>query len=174
MNNGDNLLEKIQKAKQDYYSSTQKSSFFKNKQKFECASQVIQQIDPNLVYAQIIAINENRIEFNYPLFKLIANPTIYMDLVNRVFYATSEVLKTYPKYDVYINLQTITISAIERYKDFVALVSSEGLKNGKNFLKSLNKVFIQNSPSFAETGYKIILPILDPIISERIVIIPKN
>lgn len=173
MNNEDKLLEKIQKAKQEYYSENQKSIFFKNKQKLDCASQIVQQIDPNLVFAQIISLQENRILFNYPLFKLVATPSIYMDLANRAFAVTSEIIRSYPNYDIYINLQGITISAVERYKDFIALISSEGLKNGNNFLKSLNKVYLQNPPSFLESGYKLIQPILDPIITDRIVIIPK-
>lgn len=173
MNNEDALLEKIQKAKQEYYSENQKNLFFKNKQKLDCASQIVQQIDPKLIYAQIISIEENKIMFNYPLFKLVATPSIYMDLTNRAFEVTTEILKIYPRYDVYINLQGITISAVERYKDFIALVSAEGLKNGNNFLKSLHKVYLQNPPSFLETGYKMIQPILDPIIKDRIVVIPK-
>jgi hypothetical protein len=174
MNSGDDLLEKIQKAKQDYYSENQKNVFFKNKQKIECASQVVQQIDMNLVFEQIISIQENRIVFNYPLFKLVANPSIYLSLTNRTFFITGEILKSYPSYNVIINLQGITMSAIERYKDFVRLISSEGLKNGNNFLKSLGNIYIENPPSIAEAGYKIIQPFLDPIITERIIIIPKT
>lgn len=174
MNGGDDLLEKIQKAKQDYYSENQKNIFFKNKQKIDCASQVVQQIDMSLVLAQIISIQENRIIFNYPLFKLVANPSIYLELANRTFFITGEILKTYSSYNVIVNLQGITMSAIERYKDFVKVISTEGLKNGNNFLKSLGKVYIENPPSFAEAGYKIIQPILDPIITERIIIIPKT
>jgi hypothetical protein len=174
MNNGDDILEKIQKAKQDYYSDNHKNVFFKNKQKIECASQVVQQIDITLVFAQIISIQENRIIFNYPLFKLVANPSIYLELANRTFLITGEILKTYSNYDVIVNLQGITISAIERYKDFVRLISTEGLKNGNNFLKSLGHIYIENPPSIAEAGYKIVQPFLDPIITERIIIIPKT
>lgn len=174
MNNGDDLLDKIQKAKQEYYSEHQKNIVFKNNQKIDCASHVVKQIDPNLVYAQIISIQENRIVINYPLFKLVANPTIYLDLANRIFRVTGEILKTYKNYDVYINLQSISMSAFERYADFVKVVSAEGLKNGNNFLKSLGKVYLDNSPSFAETGYKMIQSFLDPIIKERIIIIPKQ
>jgi hypothetical protein len=173
MNTDNDLLEKIQRAKQEYYSENQKNLFFKNKQKLDCASQIVQQIDPNLVFAQIIYLEKNQIIFNYPLFKLVATPSIYMDLANRAFFVTAEILRSYPNYDIYINLQGITISAVERYKDFISLVSSEGLKNGNNFLKSLNKVYLQNPPSFLESGYKMIQPILDPVITERIVIIPK-
>lgn len=173
MNNEDALLEKIQKAKQEYYSENQKNLFFKNKQKLDCASQIVQQIDPKLVFEQIITIEENRIGFNYPLFKLVATPSIYIDLANRAFEVTAKILKDYARYDVYINLQGITISALERYKDFISLISSEGLKNGNNFLKSLHKVYLQNPPSFLESGYKMIQPLLDPIIKDRIVVIPK-
>jgi hypothetical protein len=174
MNSGDDLLEKIQKAKQDYYSENQKNVFFKNKQKIECASQVVQQIDMNLVFEQIISIQENRIIFNYPLFKLVANPSIYLSLANRTFLITGQILKTYSSYNVIVNLQGITMSAIERYKDFVLVISKEGLKNGNNFLKSLGHIFIENPPSIAEAGYKIIQPFLDPIITERIIIMPKT
>jgi hypothetical protein len=174
MNSGDDLLEKIQKAKQEYYSENQKNVFFKNKQKIECASQVVQQIDMNIVFEQIINFKDNYIIFNYPIFKLVANPSIYLELANRIFFITGEILNKYPKYNVLVNLQGITISAFERYKDFVKLVSSEGFKNGNNFLKSLDKIYIENPPSIAETGFKIIQPFLDSIITERIIVIPKT
>ena len=174
MNIGDDLLDKIQKAKQEYYSENQKNIVFKNKQKIDCASHIVKQIDPNLVYAQIISIQENRIVFNYSLFKLVANPSIYLDLAGRTFLVTNEILKTYSQYDVDINLQGVTISAIERYKGFIQVISSEGLKNGNNFLKSLGRIYIHNPPSFAEAGYSIVQPFLDTIIKERIIIIPKS
>lgn len=174
MSSSDDLLEKIQRAKQEYYSENQKNLLFKNKQKFECASQIVQQIDSSVVSAQVISFEENRIYVNYPLFKLVANPSLYMELTRRAFFVTAEILKSYSNYDIYINLLSITISAVERYKDFIALVSSEGLKNGNNFLKSLNRIYLHNPPSFVESGYKIIQPILDPVITERIVIIPKK
>jgi len=174
MNDGDDLLEKIQKAKQEYYSENQKNLVFKNKQKLECASQVIQQIDMNMVFEQILSVQENRIVFNYPLFKLVANPSIYLGLADRTFFITGEILKSYPNYDIIVNVLGITMSAIERYKDFVLVISKEGLRNGNNFLKSLGKVYIENPPSFAEAGYKIVQPFLDNIITERIIIIPKT
>lgn len=174
MNDGDDLLEKIQKAKQEYYSENQKNLVFKNKQKIECATQVVQQIDMNLVFEKILSVEENRIIFNYPLFKLVANPSIYLGLANRTFFITGEILKSYPSYDIIVNVLGITMSAIERYKDFVKVISMEGLRNGNNFLKSLGKVYIENPPSFAEAGYKIVQPFLDNIITERIIIIPKT
>jgi hypothetical protein len=173
MDSGDDILEKIQKAKQEYYSENQKNMFFKNKQKLECASQVVQQIDINMVCEKILSYEKNCLFFNYPLFKLIANPQIYNELSNRAFFVTGEILKNYSSYDINLDLQGITMSAIERYKGFITLISSEGIKNGKNYLKSLNRIYVHNPPSFVEAGCKIILPILDPIITGRIVIIPK-
>jgi hypothetical protein len=174
MNSGDDILEKIQKAKQDYYSENQKNVFFKNKQKLECASQVVQQIDINMVCEKIVSYDKNCLFFNYPLFKLIATPQIYIELANRAFFVTAEILKNYSSYDINLDLQGITMSAVERYKGFITLMSAEGLKNGQNYLKSLNRVYVHNPPSFAEAGYKIIFPLLDPIITSRIVIIPKT
>jgi hypothetical protein len=174
MNNDNDLLDKIQKAKQEYYSENQKNIIFKNKQKLECASKIVQQIDPALVYAQILSVFEDRIIFNYPLFKLVANPSIYMDLTNYAFDITTQILSKYPKYNIYVNLQSITITAIDRYKDLIILISSQGMKNGRNLLKSLDKVYIHNPPSFVETALKMVLPLLDPLIGEKIIVIPKN
>ena len=103
MSGSDDLLEKIQRAKQEYYSENQKSILFKNKQKLDCASQIVQQIDPILVSSQVISFEENRIYFNYPLFKLVANPSLYMELTSRAFFVTAEILKSYSNYDIYIN-----------------------------------------------------------------------
>ena len=159
MSGSDDLLEKIQRAKQEYYSENQKNLLFKNKQKFECASQIVQQIDPILVSSQVISFEENRIYFNYPLFKLVANPSLYMELTSRAFFVTAEILKSYSNYDIYINLLSITIQGLcspgfigrfEKRQQFFE-ISKSGIFPEPTFICG---VWIQNNPAhFGSCNY---------------------
>jgi hypothetical protein len=56
----------------------------------------------------------------------------------------------------------------------VALVSAEGLRIGKGFLKKLELVHVHNPPTFVEYLCGIVIPIVDNAIKDRFVIYMKN
>jgi hypothetical protein len=66
------------------------------------------------------------------------------------------------------------MSAIERYRGFVVLVSTEGMKNGRGLLKHLDLIHVHNPPTFVEYLCSIVISIVDPIVKDRFVIYFKN
>jgi len=98
------------------------------------------------------------------------NPSIYMDLVYYIFKVNSQILEISNSYDVYIDMKGLTMTAVERYKDFVSLLSEQGKVNGKNFLEKLNHVYIVNPPFMISNIGKILLPLMDKIVKDKIVI----
>jgi hypothetical protein len=67
-------------------------------------------------------------------------------------------------------MKGLTMTAVERYKDFVSLLSEQGKVNGKNFLEKLNHVYIVNPPFMISNIGKILLPLMDKIVKDKIVI----
>jgi hypothetical protein len=170
----DDILKKINSAKTDFYNDNQKNLFFKNKQKFDCAASIMTSFNEDEVFKNAFSVTDNIIIFNYPIFKLIANPEYYFKMAIYIFKITENILSVHSNYDIHLICTGVTISAIERYKEFVKVVSQTGLANGKNFLKSLNKISIINSPSFVDYGLKIIIPIVDLSLWNKIILVPHN
>lgn len=157
----DDILNKINGAKEQFYSDNSKNSLFKKKQKFECANSIMTKFNEQEVYANIFIVKDDIILFNYPVFKIVANPEIYLNMANYIFMIADELIVKYGAYKLYVNCTGITVSAIERYKDFASVVSKKGLENGKNLLKKMDIIQIHNAPSFVDYGLQVIVPIVD-------------
>jgi hypothetical protein len=59
---------------------------------------------------------------------------------------------------------------VERYKGFVTLLSNEGQRNGKNFLQKMQKITIINPPFMVANVGKILLPLMDKCVKEKIIL----
>jgi hypothetical protein len=168
------ILNKIESARNEYYSENQKNTFFKKQQKFDCAETIVNNIDLNMILPVMFKVETNNIIFNYSVFKAIASPNIYMTLAQYLFQITDSIIQSYGTYSLRVDLAGLTMSAIERYKSFLVLVSGEGQRNGKGFLKHLELIHVHNPPTFVEYLCGIVIPIVDPAIKDRFVIYMKN
>ncbi len=167
--NDDDLLNKINGAKEQFYNNTQKNSFFKKQQKFDCATSIMSNFDETEVFSRIFVVKNNSIIFNYPLFKTIAHPQLYEKMSNYIF----EICSSLVAYDLHIECTGVTVSAIERYKDFVSIVSKQGLANGTGLIKQMNIVYIHNPPSFIDYALQVIIPIVDASLWNKIQLVQK-
>ena len=168
------ILNKIESARNEYYSENQKNTFFKKQQKFDCAETIVNNIDLNMILPVMFKLEANNIVFNYSIFKAVASPNIYMNIAQYLFQITDSIIQSHGTYNLRADLAGLTMSAIERYKSFLSLVSGEGQRNGKGFLKHLELIHIHNPPTFVEYLCGIVIPIVDPAIKDRFVIYMKN
>jgi len=168
------ILNKIESARKEYYTETPKNIIFKKQQKFDCAEKITNNIDLAIVLPLIFKVDANTIFLNYTIFKVVVSPTIYMDMANYLLTITEQIINTHSTYNLTVDLTGLTMSAIERYRDFVLLVSREGQKNDKGLLKRLDLIHIKNPPTFVEYLCSIVIPIVDPAIKDRVVIYLKN
>jgi hypothetical protein len=167
----DEILNKINALKTRYYSTNTKHMLFKNEQKFDCAKTIADTIDLNALFNSIIQIkNTNELHLNYTVFKTVVNPSVYHDLIMFIFKTNDHILETCTSYTVYIDVKGLTMTGVERYKDFVVLLSDQGKINGKNFLEKLTNVYIINPPFMISNIGKILLPLLDKIVKDKIVL----
>ena len=172
--NEPNILNRIEAAKKEYYDEKPKNLLFKKQQKFDCAETITNNIDIDAILPFMFKVEQNNIQFNYNIFKTVASPAVYMKMATYLLQLTEGIINTYSTYNLHVDLAGLTMSAIERYKGFVSLVSGEGLKNGKGLLKHLEFVHVFNPPTFVEYLCNIVIPIVDPVIKDRIVIYMKN
>lgn len=172
--NEDDILQKINSAKEQFYSGTPKNTFFKKQQKFDCATSVMSGLNELDVFSNVFIVKGDAILFNYPVFKTVANPVYYDKMADYLFEISSKIIDTYGSYTILVNCTGVTISGIERYKDFVSMVSKKGLVNNRNLLSKLNIVHIFNPPSFVDHGLKILIPLVDNNLWDKIKIMPTD
>lgn len=170
MASSNNILEKINSLKSDYYTENKKNTFFKNGQKFDCANTIVQQMNKTDLFNSIIRIDENRLLVSYSMFKTIIHPDIYMDLIHFIFQQNDTILQTHAMYDVVVDFKGLTMTGVERYKGFITTLSEEGQRNGKNFLQKMQKITIINPPFMVANIGKILLPLLDKSVKEKIIL----
>ena len=117
------ILEKVNELKNTYYSDNGKNVLFKNKQKFECANNIINSIGiDDLIRKTIYIIQDtNNVYIDYTLFKLFATPEQYNRIVDYAISAINFSINKYGSYEVHINLDTFTVSAAERYKHIIII-----------------------------------------------------
>ena len=87
-----------------------------------------------------------------------------------LFKVNDDILKVCSSYSVYIDFKGLTMTGVERYKHFISLLSEQGKVNGKNFLEKLEHVYIINPPFMISNVSKILLPLMDKIVKDKIVI----
>jgi hypothetical protein len=169
----DDIMNKINSLKNEYYLENKKNIIFKNNQKFDCANTIVQNINKPDLFNSIIKLNENQMHINYAMFKTIIHPAIYMDFIYHIFQVNDDILSKYSTYNVFIDCKGLTMTGVERYKDFITTMSLEGQKNKKDFLQKLERIYIVNPPFMIANIGKILLPLLDKVVKEKIAIIPQ-
>jgi len=166
----DDIMNKINSLKTEYYSENKKNLLFKNGQKFDCANTIVQNINKTELFKSILRPEENLLLINYAMFKTIIHPDIYNEFIYYIFDVNEQILATHNTYDVIIDFKGLTMTGVERYKGFITTLSLEGQKNKKNFLQKLGQVKIINPPFMIANIGKVLLPLMDTIVKDKIVI----
>jgi hypothetical protein len=94
-----------------------------------------------------------------------------MDFINYIFRISEQILESFSSYEVMIDCKGLTMTGVERYKGFISLLSDQGKINGKNFLLKISHVYITNPPFMVVNIGKILLPLMDRIVKDKIVIL---
>lgn len=116
---------KLEQIKNDFYSENGgKKLFFKNKQKFEIANQICNtfNIKELLSESMYIIPNKKCIYFNYELVKLFLTQEISNEIFNHMVEIYDSCIRDYGKLVIHININSLTISAAERYKSLIIAI----------------------------------------------------
>ena len=159
-----------------FYQDNGKNTFYKNKQKIECAKMIcskysIEDLIANTIY-QIDG--SNKVFIDYTIFKLYMNPDTYQPFIYYAFNLFRKVLESYPSYEVHLNLDTFTVTAAERYKDIIKLYCDESAKNGTHFIDTLDFMNLYNLPSVLELISKILKPFINPDAYKKMILLSNE
>jgi len=141
------IQDQIQSAQDQYYQEHAKHHFFKKSQKMECATKVVDQVGLNNLIEKTIYYEPgtNVLVLNYPVFKTFATNDICEEFT-KYFIEMLEYGKTYyNNVELRINLDTLSITAIERYKSFIEM-SMEILS--EKYDDVIDACILYNAPSF--------------------------
>jgi len=168
--------EDIVNAQNQYYETHKKNTFFKKSQKFDCAESVCSQIPLEHLINQTcwIVPNENKVVFDYRPFKMYANPSNYIIIVDNIVRFCAWCVSEYGGFEFYCNLDTFSVSGAERYRDIVILFCEECFKRNTRFSNRLITVNFYNMPKAVDQISHMLLPIIPPETRPKIRIYSKT
>lgn len=170
------ILKKMMETQNMYYNKNSKNTFFKKSQKMECAKEICKNIDiydmiANSIY---VILNTNKIYIDYTMFKLYANPDNFDIIISHIINTCKYLITYHQTFEVYINLENFTVSAAERYKGLIQKYVSCCLNENTDFSTLMAKMNILNSPSVIELIVKIIKPMVDKNIVDKVFFFKKE
>jgi len=146
-NTNNSIKDKIQSVQDKYYQENTKKTFFKKAQKKDCAKKVVDEVGLNNLIEKTIYYQEgtNVIWLNYPVFKTFVTDEICIQLTNYFIELLEYGQKYYNKVTIKMNLDGLTITGLERYKQFIEL--SMNLISDK-YDNTVDSCILMNAPSF--------------------------
>jgi hypothetical protein len=158
--------EEIDQLKAEFYSGSVKNLFFKNRQKFDCASQIMTQIPLDvLLHHTCRELPEHNVVFvDYTVMKSYANPDVF-DIVTTYIINVFQKFKDERGYlGVVLNLDTFTASAAERYRSLITMFMDKCFKQQTGFSLVLKHFTVYNVPK----TFDIVKPMLLPLILDEV------
>jgi hypothetical protein len=170
------FLEKLNEVKEQYYSTHSKNTFFKKSQKMECAKYISNLFDLNELIDKTVYVipNTNTLYIDYTVFKHYANPDNYANLIEHIMNIFKYVIEYYSNYEVYVNLETFTVSSAERYKELIQTFCTKCLNDTIKYGDLLTKFHILNTPSVMELIIKIFKPFVNPVVMDKLIFYKKD
>lgn len=163
----------IEELQQQYYKINNKNTVFKKKQKYECADLVTNQIGIDIILPKCIYLfDTNKVYIDYLIFKTFANPNNYHDISVCLANNINTCIKKNKSFEIHINLDTLTVSAVERYRQIITGFAEHGQING--YEQYLSNLVLYNAPSFISTTTSIISSFISPKVTELVTIHKKN
>lgn len=166
-----NILNDLEKFKASYYADNKKSVIFKGNQKRELTEKMCTEFDLNILLGRssYIIQNTNKVYIDYTVLKLFSNPDNYNAFVTYAHKLFFDCMQLYGSYECHINLDSLTITAIERHKrlfELFAIDPSE--RDGIEYTNYLDHAYIYNTPNVIDHIIKLIAKFLDPIVMSRL------
>lgn len=169
------LIDKIENYKEDYYLKNSKNIIFKKSQKNELAQEISSQFDmTRLLNSTAFQIkNTENIYFDYTVFKLFANETNYNYIIQHVMNLFNNCIVHFNKIVVHVNLDTFSVSAAERYKNIIVLFNNTCVSTESDYETKIPNWYIYNTPNVLNMIHRLLKNIIDPKIIKKATMYPK-
>jgi hypothetical protein len=170
------LTERLEELKNNYYQDNQKKMIFKNAQKKECAKNICNNMDINILLQNtfITYPNTHIIYVQYTIFKTYANDNNIVTITNYLFSIIRSHVNKYGGYEMHINLDTYTITAHERYRNMYSVFFDMCNKDELIFSDKLIKMYVYNCPSVINTLHSFFSSFIDKNAIHKITMYDKK
>ena len=164
------IIDQMNELKNQYYVENDKNLFFKKKQKMKVASAISEKIDMSQVLAKTIYIipDTNHVYFDYTLFKLYAHPSNYTLIVSYAVQLVNICVKKYGSYEMHLNLNTFSISALNRYRECIDLYLNESVKSSAEYYNLIACLHIYNTPAVFDTIADMLNKMIHPEVKRKV------
>ena len=167
------FVQTILNLQEQYYSANQKNRFMKKQQKLDCANSISQSIGIlDLLNQSITSFDGYKIYVDYTVLKTFVCPANYTIVVDHFINIITSILNCNGRFHLHVNLNSLTISALDRYKELIMLISKRCSDN--QFDQYLDIFNIHNSPSFLTSTSNLLAPFMPDTVKNKIQFIHKN
>lgn len=142
-----NIDDKIEELRNTYYQNNSKNVIFKKKQKNDCANIISQNINLQELLHHTFIVNENIIIFRYTIFKTFASNENQKYILQYFSNILIHLINTYSSFIMHIDMNTYTISAHERYKDWYSKFFQICCDKDIQFSNHLQYLHCYNTPT---------------------------
>jgi len=167
-NHENDLVNKIKELQESYYSKNKKNTFFKKNQKLECATEVCNAFPIEYLISQTIYAIQNKIFIDYTIFKLFANKNNFSEFVDKVFIILEQSFKSFENFELYINLESFTVTALERYKEVIKEFIDKCYLYNTKYSDNIINLYICNVPKTFDSIIKAMKPFMDKQVFDKI------
>lgn len=142
------LKDQINQIQHTYYDENNKNRFIRTKQKFSCAESVATKVGlDNLIEKTIFYDKDNNLFFDYTIFKTYAHPDMYDYITHHIINMIRYGIDNFQQFSIKVNIQSLSITAIERYKDIIVKLTSEV---PPDTIHSINQIYFINSTNIVK------------------------
>jgi len=165
-------MDKIKELQEQYYINNKKNVFFKNKQKLDCAALVcgnipIETLIRNTIY---IVPETNKVCVDYTIFKLFATPDNFQKISDYIIVNFQHCIQTYDHFQLHINLESFTISALERYKTIIRYFCDRCMASDTRYSKKMERMYIYHPPKSFDSVVSILKPFIDSSVYDKFIL----
>ena len=155
----DTIANQINDLKAKYYNKNGTSILFKNTQKRDCAVDIVNNIPINRLLKETIYIveNTNHIYIKYEILKSFAAPAVYSIIINHISNLVELCIENHGSFQLYINMNTFTITAANRYKELIQMFCEKALQSDSIYHTKLQAIYLYKYPA--------IIPVLRQLFS---------
>lgn len=173
----DNIQMQLNNVKDEYYKKNKKVLIEKNKQKRDCALQVVEKFGIDNLVKHTIRFVENdvpshKIYIDYLIFKRYACPEYYNQISDHLIELIKFAIHKYKQFELHINLDSFTISALERYRDMILIFEQKCAQYDIEIF--LTSIQVYNSPGIMNSIIQFIKQFLTGNAHEKIVFYNKT
>jgi hypothetical protein len=174
--NINDVIDKVEQLKRDFYAKQSKNTFFKTRQKMELAAAVsssmnIEELIQRTVY---IVKDTNKVFLDYIVFKTYAHPSNYDVIVRYILQLLSYCIEKFGNFEVHVNMDTFSVSACHRYKTVIETYINECMKQDTPFSEKLIFMRLYNIPSIIDNIQKLLNPLIFEEVKKKIDFRDKN